>query len=83
MEFFCNVVRFHLTNYLLDGLTKEYKISELVKGFTTKLSDKINTGDQMQGNLYIDDVVTPVLNYWKGPTSGRSFTMMQGVESAL
>lgn len=71
-------MRLHVANFLCEGLTKEYKLGDLVLGYTTNLSAKINTGTLERGNLYIDDVVTPILDWWKGPASGHNFTMLTG-----
>lgn len=35
----------------------------------------------LQGNLYVDSVVTPILDYWKGPAANHNFTMFTGQES--
>lgn len=50
----------------------------MVTGFTTDFNAKINTGSFLNGNLYVDDVVTPFLNLWMGPTANRRITMFQG-----
>lgn len=71
-------LRQHTMNYLLEGLTKEYLVSDLIQGGTTGLNQKINTGDLLRGNLYIDDMVTPIIPFWQGPASGHNFTMLTG-----
>jgi hypothetical protein len=51
----------------------------LVQGYETDLADKFNTGDLLRGNLYIDSLITPYMNIFKGPTAGRRFTLMTGL----
>jgi hypothetical protein len=62
----------------LDGTLAKYKVSEMIYGWETDLSDKINTGDLLKGNLYVDSTITPVSNMWKGPTANRRWTLMTG-----
>lgn len=71
-------MRMHVTNFFLEGLTKEYTVSDLVMGFDTTFNTKVNTGSLLQGNLYVDTTVTPVVSWWKGPASGHKFTMFTG-----
>jgi hypothetical protein len=74
-------MRLHTVNFLLEGLTAEYPIRDLIKGWkSTKISDKFNKGDLLRGNLYIDDTITPVLNWWMGPAANHSYTMFTGKE---
>ena len=69
--YFMKGMRDHSVNFLLEGLTREYPVSDLVQGCTAPLTTKINTGDVLRGNLYIDDLVTPIINWWQGPASGH------------
>ena len=75
---FLTAMRQHVTHNLWGGLTKTYTIGDLVQGFKTDLAAKINTGPLSDGNLYVDDTVTPVINWWMGPASDHSYTMMTG-----
>jgi len=75
---FLQAMRFHVTDYLLGGLVQTYKVSDLVKGYDTTLNAKVNTGSLLQGNLYVDTTVTPILSWFKGPASGHQWTMFTG-----
>lgn len=49
----------------------------------TEITDKINdasAGALAYGFINVDPTVTPFLNLWAGPTFGRKFTMLQGVQ---
>ena len=35
----------------------------------------------LRGNLYIDDIITPVINWWMGPAADHSYTMFTGQQS--
>lgn len=60
------------------GLTKTRTVNDLLFGFNTDLNSLINTGDLLRGNLYVDSVVTPVCNWWKGPAADNTYTMING-----
>jgi len=79
---FMQAMRLHVLHYLLEGPTKTYKVNDLIRGYDTTLNAKFNTGSLAQGNLYVDGCVTPVLNWWKGPASGHTFTMFTGQGAA-
>ena len=67
-----------VSQYFLEGLTKQYTVSDLVMGFDTTFNAKVNTGSLLQGNLYVDTTCTPVVSWWKGPASGHTFTIFTG-----
>lgn len=73
-----SMMRDHVTYFLLEGPTKQYTVKNLIMGYDTAYNSKINTGDLLRGNLYVDTTVTPVLSWWKGPVSGHSFTLFTG-----
>jgi len=75
-------MRQHVLYYLLEGPVKEYTVGDLIQGYTTTFNAKLNTGSLLQGNLYVDASVTPVLPWWQGPASGHTFTMFAGETSA-
>jgi hypothetical protein len=64
--------------YLFEGTYGTYPVDKMIYGWETELSDKINTGKLLKGNLYIDNIVTPISNMWKGPTANRRWTLMTG-----
>lgn len=78
MFFLLQSMRQHMMNFVLGGLTKTYTVSDLIVGTTTTLNQRINTGSLLQGNLYVDDLVTPIIPWWQGPASGHSYTIMTG-----
>jgi len=71
-------MRNHVAYFFLEGITKQYLVKDLIMGYDTKYNMKVNTGSLLQGNLYVDSTVTPILNWFKGPASGHSFTMFTG-----
>ena len=73
-------MRNHVTYSLLGGVTKTYTSKQLIGGFATTVTQNINTGDLLRGNLYVDDVVTPIFNLWNGPTANHSYTMFTGYD---
>ena len=66
--------------YLLGGGQATYSARDLIFGFESKVTDNVNKGSLLQGNLYVDNTVTPVLNYFMGPTSGRKYKLLTGKE---
>jgi len=76
---FLTAMRFHVSSFLLEGVTKTYKVTDLVKGYETTLISKVNTGSLLQGNLYVDSTVTPIFSFFKGPASGHKYTMFTGL----
>ena len=74
-------MKMHIFEYLLGGSTVTKTARELIFGYDTDLTDKINEGDLLRGNLYVDSTVTPVLNNFMGPTSGRKYTLLTGLEN--
>ena len=75
---FLKQMRWHITTFLLGGTNKKYIAGDLIKGFKTTLTARVNTGDLLLGNLYVDDDITPIMNRWMGPTAGSNFTLMAG-----
>ena len=72
-------MRWHVTEFLFGGSNKQYLAGDLIKGYKTNLTERVNTGDLLQGNLYVDDEVTPIMNKWMGPNKqGNNYTLMTG-----
>jgi hypothetical protein len=69
----------HVAEFFVGGLTKKYVVKDLIKGYETDFSDKVN-GNIVEGILNVDNVVTPLTLHWKGPTADRSFTILTGEE---
>lgn len=82
LYYFMRAMRMQVSYYFLEGLTKQYLVSDLVMGFDTTFNTKVNTGSLLQGNLYVDTTVTPVISWWKGPASGHTFTVFTGAGQA-
>jgi hypothetical protein len=70
----CKYLEWQSLEWLTGGITKTYTQWDLVTGFSTDFDAKINTGSFLLGNIYVDDVVTPFLNLWHGPTANRRIT---------
>jgi hypothetical protein len=71
-----------VTYFALDGITKNYTVSDLVEGYTSEVTDafnKMGSSSTLKGNLMLDTTVTPVLNLWKGPTADRTYTLFTGL----
>jgi len=81
LKLFITQMRWHVTEFLMGGPNKSYKAKDLIQGYTTEINKRVNTGSLLLGNLYVDNVVTPILNTWTGPTSGQNFTVMTGQEA--
>lgn len=75
-------MRFHVANFLFEGTTKRYNGGDLVQGFNSDFNLKINQGNLLQGNLYIDGVTTPIINWWMGPAANHNYTMFTGQQEA-
>jgi hypothetical protein len=74
-------MKYQVFEYLLKGSLITKTARELIYGYETDLTDSINTGDMLRGNLYIDSIITPVMNNFMGPTSARSLSMLTGEEN--
>lgn len=68
------------TEWLTEGITSQKNLKDLIMGYDTNFVDKINTGSLLVGNIYVDTEITPFLNLWKGPTSGRRIEMFKGMQ---
>lgn len=53
---------YHTSEWLLNGVLATYTPAEMISGFDTIITSKINTGSDLLGNIYVDPVVTPLLN---------------------
>jgi len=54
-------------------------MSELIQGFDTPIASKINTGDPLKGNIYVDASVTPLLNSMHGPFAHNTWNISTGI----
>jgi hypothetical protein len=51
---FQKVMKYHTSEWLLDGIIADYTPDDLVIGFDTTIASKINTGTLLNGNIWVD-----------------------------
>lgn len=71
-------MKYIVSEFMLEGFITNSTIYDLANGFDTKITNKINYGSTLNGNLFVSPSVTPLLNSVKGPYSKNTWTVGTG-----
>jgi len=71
-------VGYLISEFVFEGVLANYTYSDLIGGFNTPIASKINTGDPLKGNIYVDPSVTPLLNSMHGPFAKSTWNVTTG-----
>ena len=70
-----------ISEFVFEGVLANYTYSDLIGGFNTPIASKINTGDPLKGNIYVDPSVTPLLNSMHGPFAKSTWNVTTGTSN--